>query len=75
MNKEGEAIYYNKDNVLRYKDNKCQHLHIFDKQLCVLQFSAFETLHVMVNIWQINMTKQIIMKLCNCIKYVIFLKD
>ncbi len=46
-----------------------------DKQLCMLQFSAHEAPHVvvnMVNVGQINMTK-IIMKHFNCIKYMIFL--
>ncbi len=32
-----------------------------EKQLCLLQFSAHETLHVVVNVGQINMTNIIIM--------------
>ncbi len=33
-----------------------------EKQLCVLQFSAHEALHGVVNVEQINVTKIIIMK-------------
>ncbi len=44
-----------------------------EKQLCLLQFSAHEACYVVVNVWQINMTKIIIMKHLNLIKYMIFL--
>ncbi len=40
---------------------------------CVLQFSAHKVLYVVVNVGQINMTKIIIMKHFNWIKYMIFL--
>ncbi len=59
-----------KENLGSY--NKTTYL-TSKKQLCVLQFSAYEALHVVVKAGQINMTIIIIMKNFNYIEYMIFL--